>query len=91
MRTSDRLIARLRKIGLDLPEGTQLVRVMPSGAMRNEGAWSWAAIGPTGAELRIGSQFSMSDLIAAPALVVSSIDSGPGHDGADLEIVPAHH
>jgi len=85
---SDRLISRLREAGIDLPEGARLIRVMPSRAMRNEGAWSWTALGPTGAELRIGSQFSMGDLLAAPALVVSSIDSSPGRDGADLEILP---
>lgn len=87
MRTSERLIARLREIGLDLPDGTQLVRLNPSRAMRNEGAWSWTALGPGGRELQIGSQHPMTALLEAEVLLAETIRSGAV--GTDVDIVPA--
>ncbi|MFE5912070.1 hypothetical protein ACFQ6B_23715 [Streptomyces wedmorensis] len=86
MKTSERLLARLREIGVDLPQGAQLVRVHPSPAMRNAGAWSWAAFGPDGHDLRIGSQYPMSELIKAEALDVSRIGSSVTEP--DAEITP---
>lgn len=87
MRTSDRLLARLREIGLDLPDGSRLVRVHPSAAMRNEGAWSWTALGPGGRDLRIGSQHPMAVLLGAEMLLAESIRSGAV--GSDVDVVPA--
>ena len=80
MTTAERLLHRLRQAGLDLPEGSVLVRVYPSAAMRNNGAWSWAAFGPDGRELQIGSQYSMSELLAAEALDVTSYRLVAGSD-----------
>jgi hypothetical protein len=86
VRTSERLIARLREIGLDLPAGTRLVRVNPSPSMRNAGAWSWAALGPDGYDLRIGSQYPMTELLRAESLDVSRV--GTSVTDPDVEITP---
>lgn len=91
MRTSDRLLARLREIGLNLPEGAQLIRVYPSPAMRNAGAWSWFAVDRDGIELGIGSAFSMAELLTAPGLIVGRVRGGAagGYDfGHDIEVEP---
>jgi hypothetical protein len=87
MTIAERLLARLRKAGLDLPEGSQLVRVYPSSARRNEGAWSWAALGPDGRDLQLGSQFSMTELLRAEAVYASPITSGSINK--DIEVLPA--
>jgi hypothetical protein len=87
LRTSERLIARLRKIGLDLPDGTRLVRVYPSPAMRTEGSWSWTALGPNGRDLQIGSQHSMTALLEAEVILAQPIRSGAV--GFDVDVVPA--
>ncbi|WP_329142756.1 hypothetical protein OIU91_04000 [Streptomyces sp. NBC_01456] len=87
MTTAERLIARLREAGLDLPEGSRLVRVYPSRAMRNEGAWSWSAFGPGGRELQLGSQYPMAELLAAEKLDTMQVMSGAV--GSDTEVFPA--
>lgn len=86
MTIAERLLHRLRQTGLDLPEGSRLARVYPSEAMRNNGAWSWAAFGPDGGELQIGSQYSMGQLLAAEALDVTSLQSVAG---SDISVDPA--
>ena len=69
MKTSERLLAKLRDMGLDLPEGTVLVRTY-----RNRrtalGAWSCFAKVPEGCrDPRIGSHWSMRELLEAGDLV----------------------
>jgi hypothetical protein len=66
--TSDRLLVRLREFGLDLPEGTRLIRLRPGPADRSIGAWSWCALGPTARELGIGSQHPMTEILKAANL-----------------------
>jgi hypothetical protein len=83
--TQERLIARLREIGINLPEGARLVRTHANGWQLSEGAWSWAAIGPDGRDLRIGSQYSMGELLRAWRLEFGPITSG---NGTDLEVDP---
>lgn len=87
MTTSERLLARLREAGLPLPQGTRLVRVHPSRSMRNEGAWSWAALGPGAEDLQIGSQYSMGELLSAELLYITTIQSGAV--SKDVEVHPA--
>jgi hypothetical protein len=88
VRTSERLLTRLREVGLAIPEGSRLVRVNPSAAMRNGGAWSWFTQGPDGRELGIGSQFSMGELLGADALATEYLTAGPGGI-RDTEVLPA--
>lgn len=85
MRASERLLARLREIGLDLPEGTKLRRVHPSAAMRNLGAWSWCALGPDGTDLHIGSRHPMSELLASDELIAHT-DGNGSYTDPDINI-----
>lgn len=73
MKTSERLLVKLRKAGLDIPEGAVLKSLRPSRSQRNVGAWSWAVCtadghpmykGSQGQPLAIGSQFRMAELLA---------------------------
>ncbi|MCM1964864.1 hypothetical protein [Streptomyces sp. G1] len=69
-RVSERLLDRLRtECGLDLPEGTRLIRMNAGEANRANGSWSWFTLGPNGEDLRTGSRHTMTELAAAPALV----------------------
>jgi len=83
--TQERLIERLREIGIDLPEGARLVRTHANGWQLTDGAWSWAALGPDGRELHIGSQHSMGELLRAWRLEFGPITSGIG---TDMEVEP---
>jgi len=65
---SERLIRKLRDLGLELPEGSRLIRTNPGPSARNAGAWTWCAIDADGRDLRIGSQVPMGELLRAPAL-----------------------
>jgi hypothetical protein len=76
---SVRLLDRLRVSGLSLPAGSVLRRVYPSISMRTNGAWSWYAAGPTGAELRIGSRHTMARVLAARTLVFIREDEFRAH------------
>ncbi|THA72523.1 hypothetical protein E6R60_26710 [Streptomyces sp. A0642] len=69
---AERLLARLRAAGVELPKGTRLVRVYPSESMRNVGAWSWTAANADGVPLyrdesgrtmAVGSQYPMGMLL----------------------------
>jgi len=79
--TQERLLARLRGMGIDLPEGARLVRTHANGWQITEGAWSWAALDQDGRDLHIGSQYSMSELLWAWRLETSR------PDGRDMEIL----
>lgn len=90
---SERLLARLRAAGVELPEGARLVRVHPSESMRNVGAWSWTAADADGIPLcrdaqgrpmAVGSQYSMGELLRLGFEV-----NRPGFDGyGDITIDP---
>ena len=63
MTPSERLLGRLRKMGLDIPEGAQVRRTYAGALQRNVGAWSWFLLNADGSELRIGSQYPVSELL----------------------------
>ena len=65
MKTSERLLARLREHGVALPDDTELLSTRASRSARAAGAWSWYGWSPTRGDLRIGSQTTMSALLAA--------------------------
>lgn len=79
MRTAERLIIRLRKIGLDLPEGSRLERTHAGYWQRKQGAWTWRAIGPGNRPLWVGSTYTMTELLAAPGICAH-------RDGSDTSI-----
>lgn len=66
MKVSQRLVERLRKMGLTVPDD-EIYRVHPSRASREAGAWSWAI----GTSPAVGSQHAMTVLMRAPRLTAS--------------------
>ncbi len=63
-RLAERLVTRLRsEHDLQLPSAVRLVRVYPSAAARNVGAWSWCLTAADGSPLNIGSQWPVGALI----------------------------
>jgi hypothetical protein len=81
MRPTERLLARLREAGMDLPEGVTIQRTYAGREQRNAGAWSWALLGPNGEDLKAGSQWPVGDLLRHGFDV-----SGPGHRDDDTHI-----
>lgn len=72
MRPTERLLARLRaETDLDLPESTRIVRTYAGSAQRSAGAWSWYLVS-NGGELYIGSYHTVTELLRAPELDVTS-------------------
>ncbi|MET9964798.1 hypothetical protein ABZZ80_02420 [Streptomyces sp. NPDC006356] len=74
--TAERMLARLRKIGVDLPEGTQLVNTFARDWQREQGAWAWKAVGPGDIPLGIGSPFPMYHLLRRKWEVVTDEREG---------------
>lgn len=85
MKDSERLIARLRREGADLPPCTELYRTNRN-RQTGIGAWSWFAYCPHAldggpehdrhADLHYGSHWPMRMLLAAPALIFTRQDWG---------------
>lgn len=63
---SQRLIARLRVQGLDLPEDTVVERIYTGRWMRARGAWSWHLATESGTLLPFGSQWRVTELLRCP-------------------------
>ncbi|NML54783.1 hypothetical protein HHL19_18740 [Streptomyces sp. R302] len=70
MRTSERLVARLREElpELGIPEGATLHRTYVE-AIADEAPLAWFALGPDGADLRLGSRIPMGRLLREPVIV----------------------
>lgn len=64
----ERLIARLREMGVEIPDGAQLRRTYAGRHQRSAGAWSWYLVDADGHELHIGSQISVTDLLKETTL-----------------------
>jgi hypothetical protein len=60
---SERLLTRLRALGLDIPEGATIARTYAGVWQRRDGAWSWYAQQPDGRPIDIGSQYAVGDLL----------------------------
>lgn len=74
---SERLIERLRRDGQDLPPCTVLERTNRN-RRTGTGSWSWFAYcpGDCHGDLRLGSHWSMRELLAAPRLTYQKLDHG---------------
>jgi len=70
MTMAEKLLERLRSLGLDLPEGSVLETCRTGRAELSRGAWSWQALGPDGIPLNIGSWSTMARCLRAPQLCV---------------------
>lgn len=79
-----RMLDRLRKAGLNLPQGTQLVNTFARDWQRKEGAWAWQAMGPGDMSLGVGSPFPMHFLLPRRWELVADEREGT------TVIVPAH-
>lgn len=78
MRTSERLLKRLRAEGV-VPgdQEVRIIRTYASGSMRVNGAWSWLAEwGDRKTSQTAGSQWPMADCLAAPVLNASKNEFG---------------
>jgi hypothetical protein len=83
---SERLLARLTAMGLEMPEGTRLVRTNASRSARANGAWVWRAEDPTGwfalpvwyrdRQGGVGSIWPMLTLLQNPRLTLVCPHSG---------------
>lgn len=76
MTNSEKLIARIRALGVQLPDDVQVRRVYPSAASRNAGAWSWSLCSDQHPyDLKIGSQYAVARLVrAGVAIEISAPD-----------------
>ncbi|MEU9000514.1 hypothetical protein [Streptomyces sp. NPDC048551] len=90
MRTSDRLVARLRAElpELNIPEGTTLHRTYAE-AHTDKAPLSWFALAPDGPDLRLGSRIPMGVLLQAHALTAEPDPLMPDHDPHTCITVPA--
>jgi hypothetical protein len=60
---SQRLLARLRAMGLDIVDGAVVQRTYAGIWQRREGAWSWALVDANNFELSVGSQYPVTRLL----------------------------
>lgn len=77
MKTSERLIERLRRDGQALPPCTELRRTFRN-RRTGTGTWSWFAYcpGDCHGDLRLGSHWSMRELLAADRLTYQRLGHG---------------
>ena len=77
MKTSEKLVERLRQDGQDLPPCTVLLRTNRN-RRTGIGTWSWFAwcSGNCHGDLLLGSHWSMAELLAAPRLTYSKLGHG---------------
>lgn len=59
---SERLLIRLRDMGLEIPDDARLRRTYAGYWQRAAGAWSWCLEDADGIELGIGSQYPVTSL-----------------------------
>jgi hypothetical protein len=69
MTASERLLARLRAMGVDLPEDATICRTYAGRHQRAAGAWTWYAWSATRGNLGgIGSHSTVNELVRAPVI-----------------------
>jgi len=82
MTVSERLIKRLRAMGMDVPDASTLQRTHAGISMRQRGAWSWSLIAPGGHEL-CGSYHPATGLLRSNMVVVT------GEHGVPEVVLPS--
>lgn len=76
MTPSERLMARLRAMGVDIPEGSTLQRTYAGYWQRKGGAWSWFLLSPDGRDF-LGSYFPVKTLLRTRL----NVTQGHRHEG----------
>jgi hypothetical protein len=89
MKTSERLLARLQAMGLEVPEDTRFVRTTASQRRGAANPWRWFAVTPddqlavptwyTSSLGGIGSQWPMGELLTWPTLALVCWDANYGN------------
>jgi len=79
-RPQDKMLARLREMGLEVPADAHIRRVYPSASQRNVGAWSWTVIKADGYEAGIGSQWSIGELLRGRMVASLGYEHGDDWD-----------
>lgn len=82
--TSTRLLRLLRSLGLDVPEGSRVVRLNGTKDHRHEGLWSWSVFGPDDTDLGIGSEYAMVKLLSVSQVTTEKL-------GDDIVLVPVRN
>jgi hypothetical protein len=84
MTPNEKLIERLRAMGVHLPEGTTLRRTYSGRCMRAQGAWSWFTLypAPEPGLREVGSHYTVTMLLKQKRLIVTRSETG------DLEVDP---
>lgn len=82
MTVKERMLARLRAMGEDLPEGVRLDSTRAGRQQRSEGAWSWVAYGKDskGRWIDLGSHWPMWALLGCKSLSITLDHEGHGAD-----------
>lgn len=68
---SARLLERLRVMGLAIPTDAEIRRTRAGVHQRRAGAFSWYIVNGDGAEMRIGSQYPVTELMTRPRLMAT--------------------
>lgn len=83
MKTSEKMIERLRKAGVKLPIGVTLTRTYCGSNQLSTGAWSWYIKTIEGKQLNIGSPFPASELLKQKAFAIQYLINA-----GDWEVLP---
>ena len=83
MKPSERLIARLRAMGVEIPEGATIRRTHAGYWQKAQAAWSWFVADANGKELGIGSQISVTELLREKRLCAAE-----AYSDCDISIDP---
>jgi hypothetical protein len=80
---SEHLLARLRELGLEIPERAWIRRTYVGRNQRRDGAWCWTVLAEDGRSLNIGSQWPVTDLVRG------EIEIDRQHDTRDWHVYPS--
>ncbi len=75
MTPSQKLFHRLRVLGVDLPEDTEIRRIYAGRWMKATGCWSWFAYSQS-QDINVGSQWTVSYLLRSEALEIAVNEFG---------------
>ncbi|MCL4413427.1 MAG: hypothetical protein M1522_01560 [Actinobacteria bacterium] len=84
MRTSERLLGRLRLMGMVVPDGSTLHRTYAGRCQRQCDAWSWFILDPEGREV-CGGYVPVAELLQQRLVVLVGLVGAP--EVATLDVV----
>lgn len=76
MTVNEKLLARLRAVGLKLPPDTEIRQTYAGAVQRKQDAWSWFAYCPSDAQIDVGSHWQVSELVRHQWLLVLRSETG---------------